>query len=475
MSTGSHVITGKVLFFATLQVESPLLMGRGNGEWVDKEVMRLPDGRPYIPASSFAGSLRSLMKSEGLIKEGEQWLWGTPVEKARSPRPAHGEQSYQSHLIIHDLVPTEGSGRVSVVKRDGIRISHTTNTVEAGKKYDYEAVEPGACFRLTAELTIRSTFLSGRQNEVEGLAIRIMEAIHHVRFRLGAFTSQGFGKVRVSDPNIRYFRFPSDSEAWFRYLDSGVVSDHVSEISHPAGWKQTGDYPFSVVARFRIKSAMMVGAPGDSHSKADKSSIKSNGNFVLPGKSIRGALRHRAQRIMNIIHQGSEKVDGIDITSDLFGFVAEGGDREGNAVKGRFLVEESVIEKDAVTPKLQNRIRIDRFTGGVINSGLFNSEPIWTTHGESIEIAMHILKDATKMDKRLLLLLLKDLWTGDLPIGGEKNIGRGVLKGMEACIYESGKQVAHFKRIEEPNNTEAIDVEFGTEALEMIMQTEQTV
>ncbi|MGQ9815302.1 MAG: hypothetical protein ACUVR3_09155, partial [Candidatus Roseilinea sp.] len=34
----------------------------------------------------------------------------------------------------------------------------------------------------------------------------------------------------------------------------------------------------------------------------------------------------------------------------------------------------------------------------------------------------------------LLLLLLKDLWTGDLPLGGESSVGRGRLKGVQAVI-----------------------------------------
>ena len=38
--------------------------------------------------------------------------------------------------------------------------------------------------------------------------------------------------------------------------------------------------------------------------------------------------------------------------------------------------------------------------------------------------------------------VLKDLWCGDLAIGGEKNVGRGVLKGLSATIRwnnEEGK------------------------------------
>jgi hypothetical protein len=34
----------------------------------------------------------------------------------------------------------------------------------------------------------------------------------------------------------------------------------------------------------------------------------------------------------------------------------------------------------------------------------------------------------------LVLLLLKDLWTGDLPLGGEISVGRGRLKGKQATL-----------------------------------------
>jgi hypothetical protein len=39
-------------------------------------------------------------------------------------------------------------------------------------------------------------------------------------------------------------------------------------------------------------------------------------------------------------------------------------------------------------------------------------------------------------------LVLKDLWTGDLALGGEKGIGRGVLEGIRAVIkYEDNTYV----------------------------------
>ncbi len=51
-----------------------------------------------------------------------------------------------------------------------------------------------------------------------------------------------------------------------------------------------------------------------------------------------------------------------------------------------------------------------------------------------------------------MLLVLKDLWTGDLAIGGEKNIGRGVFKGSSVIISFNGKNLVN-GQIDE-NNTE---------------------
>ena len=39
----------------------------------------------------------------------------------------------------------------------------------------------------------------------------------------------------------------------------------------------------------------------------------------------------------------------------------------------------------------------------------------------------------------LLLLLLKDLWTGDLTVGSESSVGRGRLQGISATLKRSGK------------------------------------
>ena len=51
------------------------------------------------------------------------------------------------------------------------------------------------------------------------------------------------------------------------------------------------------------------------------------------------------------------------------------------------------------------------------------------------------------------MLLLKDLWTSDLPVGGESSIGRGRLKGIQADLIWNRPQNPQQWKISEENGT----------------------
>ncbi len=418
-------IIGKVILRATLTNETPLLIGRGGGGSVDIEVMRLPgqDGKPYIPASSIAGCLRSF--SSG--KDG--YFWG---KTGRNDKTSKSEQHpLQSHIRFDDLIPEASSKPEDIVMRDGVKISHKKGTAEDKKKYDYQVVEPGISFPFRAEITLRASMKDDWKAFVKG----IKASLQSPHFRIGANTNTGFGKVACTDFQVFYFEFPAHAEAWFEYLEECRIS--IPEMTIEADPQQLGAGSFSIEATFRLKSSLMIGAYGIKGNEPDKSQLKSRDRHVLPGKSIRGAIRHRAVKIWNTLGKPLSQID------DLFGFVSED---EKVQKRSRLRIEEFRFKEKEVTPMVQNRIRIDRFTGGVDGSGLFNSEPVWTKGTEKIKLTFSILKDATPDEKKLLLLLLKDLWLEDLAIGGEKNVGRGILTGLNAEVWNDGQQVAAFNR-----------------------------
>lgn len=416
-------IIGKVILRATLTNESPLLIGRGGGDAVDIEVMRLPDGKPYIPASSIAGCLRSFSSGQ------DGYFWG---KTGRNEKTDKSEQHpLQSHIRFDDLIPEASSKPEDIVMRDGVKINHQKGTAEDKKKYDYQVVEPGIKFPFRAEITLRASMKDDWKAFVKG----IQAAIKSPHFRIGANTNTGFGKVACTDFQVFYFEFPAHADAWFEYLEKGRIS--IPEMTIEADPQQLAAGSFAIAATFRLKSSLIIGAYGIKGNEPDKSQLKSRDRHVLPGKSIRGAIRHRAVKIWNTLGKPLSQID------DLFGFVSED---EKDQKRSRLRVEEFRFMENEVMPMVQNRIRIDRFTGGVIDGALFNSEPVWTTGQEQIRLTFTILKDATPDEKKLLLLLLKDLWLEDLAIGGEKNVGRGILTGLSAEVWNDGQKVAAFKR-----------------------------
>ena len=102
---------------------------------------------------------------------------------------------------------------------------------------------------------------------------------------------------------------------------------------------------------------------------------------------------------------------------------------------------DEVYFREGVVPALQSRNRIDRFTGGTMDSALFTEEPVWQKEAGKPVLHIHYeIVRPSKEEAGLALFLLKDLWTGHLVVGGEKSIGRGLLSGVSAVISYEGKR-----------------------------------
>jgi CRISPR/Cas system CSM-associated protein Csm3 (group 7 of RAMP superfamily) len=157
---------------------------------------------------------------------------------------------------------------------------------------------------------------------------------------------------------------------------------------------------------------------------------KPNPKSILSGTSLAGVLRHRAERIVKTLqysfNQEPECNQEPEIIKCLFGDVQ--GDK---AQASRLVVRETEIKN--ATELVQNRIAIDRFTGGAYHGALFDEQPIFGSDETIVTIELE-LRNPKEYEIGLLLLLLKDLWTSDLPVGGESSIGRGRLQGKNATL-----------------------------------------
>jgi CRISPR/Cas system CSM-associated protein Csm3 (group 7 of RAMP superfamily) len=419
----NNAIVGKLILQAKVENISPLLIAGGKSDEVDFEVIKDKNNRPYIPASGFAGMLRNSIFQELKVNDISSSLkhfWGS--------ENAEEKDVSQSHIIIDDL---KVDGEYMIVERDSVSINHSTNLGMDPNKFDYELIEPFARFNLNMEITIRKGF---NKDEFEQFILFMIEKGKDGSYQQGAFKSSGFGLLRWSDVKIYAFDFPDKNTEWFNFLQSKDANGltNVYNENRYCTLKRKIKNELTFKGLFHIKNSLIIrndvaGTNTSKESAPDKIHLcNSLGEPLITGKTFRGALRHRATKILNTI--GSMETSGV--INNIFGYV-DPSDKGAEAIPGKLTTFETVV-RDAEESQIQPRVKIDRFTGGTIDPALMQNLPLWHKN-ERFELQFKI-KDCKDYEAGLMLLVMKDLMNEDLAIGGEKAIGRGVLKGESLTI-----------------------------------------
>lgn len=450
-----YPISGKLFFKIPLRLQSPVIIGAGEAQHSDVDVLREPgSGKPLLPATSLIGVFRNYLwkiarqQGDKTLENNLRYLLGyqlTPREKNLPENQKPFEA--QSALQCDDV--TLENARIAI--RDNVAIDPQKSTAKEGSKFNYEVVESADGFDLNFEITLR-TLATGPENYApqtcKQLIATVIKGLQDNRIRLGAKTNKGFGRLAVDEKKkteLAALDFANPAHVW-QWLVNAPQFDEFAEMD--LALAPTHQKFFRIEAAFQIKSALTVRAYSLQPHLPDAISLISAGRPVLPGTSTMGALRHRTYKILRTLaHEPQYEKKCLARLHGLFGFVDEANQfgyvDENNkkvlARKGRLLVEETVIKN--VAKEIQTRIKIDRFTGGTIHGALFETMPLWQSGGDAaVKIVITLNGDYAKWEAGLLLFILKDLWTGDLPIGGEKNAGRGVLLGRNAKIsWEQGE------------------------------------
>lgn len=415
----SSTLIGKILIKGELKLKSPLLISDGTGEtsenFRDIHVMKNQDGVPFIPGTSICGVLRDYAESIRLRMFNE--IFGDAKE-------------FQSAIQFDDIQLKGGA----VVVRDGVRIDGVTGTGEKGGKYDYEIVERGAKGELRILVNLRGVHRDGENPDdknytLENVKNSIAEILGRLEsgIQLGALTSKGFGSAAVENLTADFydFRNKADVAAW-------LTDKPASKKIKPAGGNLDAAADFVVDAEFALNSSFIIRDYDDTEKIGSTTivskSLRSDADFVIPGTSLKGIFRHRAEYILGKFGVAADALDNLMGTVD-----------GKTKIKSRFIVAESYVKSENAVEVPHARTRIDRFTGGVLQSALFATKPAWKKKsGTTIKIHFEIRK-AENFEAGLALFLLRDIWLGHVAIGGEKSIGRGTLTGISASINFHGR------------------------------------
>lgn len=435
-------VVRKIIIKSKLRTLSPLRIGSGENDGLtDILILKNKQGEPFIPGTSMAGVLRSAVSD----------IYGEAVAEALFGK-INGQNAAQSLVNISDVVLTSKG----IVVRDGVAIDELTGVAKTGAKFDFEALERGATGEreLTIEITIRQQNvakpldLSYTHNEyaVKGdcygeLAATLADLLTG-GVSVGALTTKGYGKIAGKEAVKVYdfdFAESGAAERWLAYISEDKLQA-ASYVGSGASAFAPGSFYLEVGCALQgsllIRDFDVDDAKQEGEATLSAVQLKSGEDYVIPGTSWKGVLRSCAYKILLQLTGYNEAV-ARQYINKIFGFA---NDAEKSGKRSKLSVEETYISPHALTAMRQTRNRIDRFTGSTIDSALFCEEAVWQKErGEQTITLKLCLKKCSQAEAGLLLLLLKDLWLGNMNIGSGKGIGRGVLRGRSCAIHYAGK------------------------------------
>jgi CRISPR/Cas system CSM-associated protein Csm3 (group 7 of RAMP superfamily) len=423
----SREIVKRIVIEGQLTLETPTNLG--NGETLgptDMNLLRDPvdPSKALLTGTSIAGALRSYLR-EVRHGYGERSPKTSPVISLFGVR-REGDDGAQSLLIVDDA-RSEDPAAVEI--RDGVRIDPVTGTALEGAKFDVELLQAGTAFRLRFELLIPKT------EDETALKEALAQALHGFKegeIPLGARKRRGFGRCHVDGWQVTTYDLTTRDGivAWLREEENQTKPEPSIATALDVGLPEAdARQRFEIDATFSLDGSLLIRA--EAESGADAGHLRSlrpdkeRPIPVLPGTSLGGVLRHRALRITNTL--AIDEARGSALIDKMFG-----SSKKEALTASRVAVQETEVEN--VRPLVQTRVKIDRFTGGAYPTALFSEEPVFGGLDSRVKVKL-TLRNPKDYEVGLLLLLLKDLWTGDLPVGGERSVGRGHLQGIKADLY----------------------------------------
>ncbi len=413
--------------------------GGDETEIADMCLLKDMNSNPFIPGASLAGAARSFLARKCLTWT--DYKEGLPNEPQTLKDFFGGadKEDRMSALIVADA--TCVSEQVATSIRDGVRIDAKSGSAADKAKFDVEVVDRGAEFELEFLCIIRD---GDDQSEYEKLFFALLHGFKQGDIRLGARTQRGYGRGQVDCWNIRDLQMnnPEHVIAWL----SGDVwnSDQGKTKLIPSPLPTDQRRFFRIEADFELRTSLLIRSSSEDlkglNNIPDTTHLHSNGKPVIPGTSFAGAFRHRAALIANALGWQKKNKDP-DAVCDMFGPVHKQDEKPEETQQtdlwaSRVLIEERLVKK--VEPVWQNRVAIDRFTGGSLQSALFNEKPVYPVslkEQRKTNVRLRLtLEEPEKAEIGLLLLTLRDFWHGQTALGGETSNGRGTLQGIKAQL-----------------------------------------
>jgi len=407
---------------------SPALIGSGESESTDSDVLLNASGNPYLPGSALAGVLRHTLDE----KDADLLFGSLASEKMSALWVMDSKFTKNKDVILT---------RDDIMELDGVALDPENKTALAKRKYDFQAVPGDARFTIRLMLVLREKDQNGAA--MEALTERLLSQLRCGGISVGAKAGRGFGRVKCTAIQRQVFDYRThDRTALDRWIQFEWDTDTGWEPYTPA---RTGASDATMTAVLKLCGSIMIRDTGSLDGDEDFKHISCGGEPVIYGTSWAGAFRGGLHKLLKPL-SGQEALQGKQVDKyldEFFGFVreenalAEDDGRRQSASRLRF--DMSVLEKEAGREAEQGyrtitRVKINRFTGGAADGALFTERP-WA--GGKTTLVVRYPAGDTECEK-LIRIALDAMHRGILTIGGETAIGRGVFQVVSEQYAKGG-------------------------------------
>lgn len=441
-------ITGKTIIYFKLKLKTNLHIGSGDSN-IDTDALciRNSEGDLIIPGTTLSGIFRSnlecLFGNSRLIKN----LFGDVNVKTH--------ESSASNIIFQDAV-IRTNKEINTDIRDGIKINREYQSTEEGAKYDKETVFKDSIFQgiITITKTDKNKDDFYKYHDLVKIPFYNLD---EGLISIGGSSSRGLGQCSVKEcftfeldfTNPEHFKeFLLDD--FYDYDFEKIKNEHQSYLKDLDFKKNIffDKFPplkddFIIKIDYVISNAepLLINGLRTNDEEVDFHFIKTNNEYFIPGSSIKGPLRNRAEMILETLGITNSEA----LVKETFG-----------SIEGRSKVQFfDLFPEGELKIKYFDHNKIDRFTGGTMDNALFNEKLIF--NGKFC--GKIIIGRVSWKEIKLMMQIFKDLYLEDIRIGYGKAKGYGKIKGeiINLRIYKTNKSMI------EKENLNDYDFKFSKE------------
>lgn len=412
------VYTKVELFQINAETASPLHIGGPDGG--NEQVLIHPERRvPFIQASGIAGAFRALYKE----KYGEQKadeLFGSSSEDGKSlikftdgdfEEESPIKMEIRPHIKIDPRTGTAGSSKVK------------GQDIVSGHKFETEYIGAGNKFSFEIHILSKSDHMEEMRS--------LLQAMNVGDIQLGGLKSTGSGYIKVE--SVKYALYdmtkPDARKAWLSDNRSALEELELKDIP--------SERAYELLLKGRTKGELLIKdiAPeGVGAGKADAVNIRNaKGDFIIPGSSLKGALRSRIEMI------AAYKKLPEEVVLHVFG----SNSKEASYI-GNLRLEDVVVGncKDNESMPARAHVHIDKFTGGAMYKSLFFEKNISGDVSIRLSVTADTCSDTHYAEKTLglLILALRDLAVGEFSLGSGYGKGKGYIEAQTLKIKKQGEE-----------------------------------